>query len=416
MKLFPRRAVNLNKKIIKGLLKIITEARLIRGPEISIFAEEFSKYTGSKKSFGVNSARMGLYLALKAFNFKENDEVIMPAYTFFAMPLIAQACNLKPVFVDSDPCTYNIDVSLIEKQVNKRTKAIFVSHLFGQPAEMDSILGIARKYNLRLIEDCAHSLGAEYKNKKVGSIGDIGIFSFGMGKATPCFGGGMVTVNNQGLIENIQRTYDNINFPATSGILKKILFTCFFYSITSKQIFPYILYPSLRLASSLRSEIFDRLMQESGSGKPVRESSLQILKLANLQSAVGLMQLQRLDIANNLRVKNAKLLSGYLGQAGGIIIPSAVKDTKHIYLYYRVRVKNRKAFRERLLSRGIDSKNDDMSVCPQLKIFSANPVSCPVALSLVGSSMEIPCSQNFNEEDISYIAGHVLKIARELNR
>ena len=165
-----------------------------------------SAYIGCKHSFGVSSGTDALLLALMAIGIKPGDEVIMPTFSFFATGGVVARLNAVPVFVDSDKHTFNIDANQIEQKITSKTKAIIPVHLFGQSSEMTKIMEIAKKHNLKVIEDGAQAIGVQYKDgRQVGTIGDIGCFSFFPSKNLGCFGdGGLVTTNNDELAENLK--------------------------------------------------------------------------------------------------------------------------------------------------------------------------------------------------------------------
>lgn len=167
------------------------------GPKTELFEKKFSEYVGSKYALGVNSATAGLHLALKALDLKPGDEVITTPLTFVSTVNVIIHAGLKPVFADIDIKTWNIDPQEIEKKITPRTRAILPVHLHGRPADMDSILRLAKKHKLFIVEDAAHAVEAKYKGKKVGNIGDITVFSFYVTKNLATGEGGMITTNNE---------------------------------------------------------------------------------------------------------------------------------------------------------------------------------------------------------------------------
>ncbi len=171
------------------------------GGEVAEFEKEFAAYCGSKYALLCVNGSVALRLALIACGVKPGDEVIVPPYTFIATASIVIEANCVPVFVDIDPRTYNLDASKIEAAVTPRTKAIIPVHFAGQACEMDKILEIARKHDLRVIEDACHGHGAEYKGKKLGSIGDAGCFSFQSSKNLTSGEGGLVITNDDKLYQ-----------------------------------------------------------------------------------------------------------------------------------------------------------------------------------------------------------------------
>jgi len=177
---------------------------LTMGPETIEFEKAFNKYIGSKYSVAVNSCTAALHLALKSINLQAGDEVIIPTMTFASSGEVVCYFGAKPVLVDVEKNTHNIDISKIEKIITSKTKAIIPVHYGGQPCDMDEIMEIAKKYNLYVIEDAAHSLPAYYKGKKIGTIGDITCFSFYATKTLTTGEGGMVTTKNSEWAEKIK--------------------------------------------------------------------------------------------------------------------------------------------------------------------------------------------------------------------
>jgi len=168
--------------------------------------EEMAQFLGSKYAVGVSSGTDALLLALMAIGVGKDDEVIMPTYSFFATAGVVARLNAVPVLVDSDPVTFNIDPTQIEAKITSKTKAIIPVHLYGQSADMEPIIAIAKKHNLRVIEDGAQAISVQYKDgRQVGNIGDIGCFSFFPSKNLGCFGdGGLVVTNDDELIDMIR--------------------------------------------------------------------------------------------------------------------------------------------------------------------------------------------------------------------
>ena len=189
---------------ISGVLNALRSGWITMGPATIEFEEQFRKYIGSRNAVSMNSCTACLHLALKAVGLKEGDEVIVPAITFTATAEIITYFNAKPVLVDVDKETCNIDINEIEKKITKRTKAIIPVHYGGQPCDMDEILHIAGKYNLFIIEDAAHAIPASYKKKKIGTLGDMTCFSFYATKPLTTGEGGMVTTENDAWADKLK--------------------------------------------------------------------------------------------------------------------------------------------------------------------------------------------------------------------
>lgn len=187
----------LQQQIEAGFRDVCETTQFILGPRGKAFEEEVAAYCGVKHAIGVASGTDALHLALRAAGIGEGDEVITSPFTFIATAEAVSYVGGRPVFVDIDPATFNIDVSLIEAAITDKTRAILPVHLFGQSAELEPIAALCKKYNLKLIEDCAQSFGADYGGRKSGAYGDLGCFSFFPSKNLGCYGdGGMVITND----------------------------------------------------------------------------------------------------------------------------------------------------------------------------------------------------------------------------
>jgi len=191
---------------IEPVVKEVMESQyFVLGPKVKEFEDHVAAYCNTKHALGVSSGSDALVIALMALDIQPGDEVITTTYSFFATAGAVSRLQAKPVFVDIDAQTYNIDPAKIESKITSKTKAIIPVHLYGQTADMDPILEIAQKYNLFVIEDAAQAIGSEYTNgRRAGSLGDIGCFSFFPSKNLGGFGdGGMVTTNDDALYEKL---------------------------------------------------------------------------------------------------------------------------------------------------------------------------------------------------------------------
>lgn len=196
---------SIKNEIDAAVLSTLESGHFILGPQVVKFEESIAAYLGVRHAIGLASGTDALVLALRALNVGEGDEVIIPAYTFFATAGTVMSVGATPVFVDVDPQTYQMDVNRIRAAVTPKTKAVIPVHLYGHPAEMNPILEIAREHNLKVIEDNAQGFGAEYLDKKTGALGDIGCLSFFPTKNLGAYGdGGMVVTNDPALAERMR--------------------------------------------------------------------------------------------------------------------------------------------------------------------------------------------------------------------
>jgi dTDP-4-amino-4,6-dideoxygalactose transaminase len=200
---------SIRSEIETAVIDTLASTQFVLGKEVAAFEEEFADYSGGKFGVAVNSGTSALHLALLASGVQSGDEVITVSCTFVATVAAIDYARAKPVFVDVDPVTLNMDPNLIEAAITEKTKAIMPVHLHGQSADLDSINEIAKKHGLVVIEDAAQAHGAEYKGKRIGSIGDLGCFSFYPGKNLGAYGeGGMVVTNNEQYAETLRMLRD----------------------------------------------------------------------------------------------------------------------------------------------------------------------------------------------------------------
>ena len=264
----------LKSEIDAAVGRVLESGQYILGAEVSGLEHEFASYCNVKHAIAVNSGTSALHLALLAAGIRAGDEVITVPFTFYATAAAIGYTGAVPVYVDIDPYTFNIDVGRVEALITDRTRAIVPVHLYGQPADMDPILEIARRHNLVVIEDVAQAHGAEYRGRRTGGIGDIGCFSFYPTKNLGAAGeGGMVTTNNSEYARAIamlrnwgeeQRYYPvlkgyNYRLPAMQAAILRVKLRRLDQWIEIRQ--------------TLAAE-YDRLLGDAGVVRPARQASM----------------------------------------------------------------------------------------------------------------------------------------------
>ena len=285
----------------KKAIEILRSGWYVLGKELAAFEKEFSDYINAKYCIGVASGLDALWIAFRVLGIGKDDEVIVQSNTYIASVMGITLNGATPVFVEPDQY-FNIDVSQIEKKITERTKAILAVHLYGQAANMEKIIEIATKYNLKVVEDCAQSHGACYKGKMTGTFGDMGCFSFYPSKNLGAFGdGGAITTNNPKFSENI-RVFRNY------GSEKRY---------------------------------FNRVIGTNS-------------RLDELQA--GLLRV-RLSHLNEINLERKKLSKRYLKEIKNnqVILPQICENATHVWHQFVVRVKRRKEFIEYLSEKGIET-------------------------------------------------------------
>ena len=186
---------------IEAVVNVLRIPRLSLGPELEAFERETAQYVGAEHAIAVNSGTSGLHLCMRAFGIRNGDEVIVPSFTFIAAANVIRMVQATPVFVDIDPVTLNLDPERVAAAITARTRAILVVHTFGRPAAMTQLLEIAQRHGLVLIEDACEAMGAEYRGRKVGVLGNAGVFGFYPNKQITTGEGGMIVTNDSGIAQ-----------------------------------------------------------------------------------------------------------------------------------------------------------------------------------------------------------------------
>jgi dTDP-4-amino-4,6-dideoxygalactose transaminase len=282
---------SIRPEIADAIQQVLDKTAFAGGPFVAQFEKEFASFCGTQFAAGVGSGTDALWLALLAIGVGPGDEVITVPDTFIATAEAISYCGAKPVFIDVEPVTYNMDPAKLEAAITKKTKAVIPVHLFGQMADMDPILAIARKHKLFVIEDASQAHGAEYNGKKAGSMGDVGCFSFYPGKNLGAYGeAGAVVTNNPELDKTVRMLRDH-------GQDKK--------------------YYHGRIGWNARMD--------------------------GIQGAILSVKLKRLPTWNEGRRKNAALYDGLLKEVKGVTTPQKAAYAKHVYHIYAIRLKDRDA-------------------------------------------------------------------------
>lgn len=394
----------LRNRILLGEEPFLTFIRFLikrneKEDKVREFEKKFRHYIGGKFSVSISSARVGLYLILKSLNLEKNSEIILPSFCSPALINVILSLKLKPVLIDVDSKTFNIDVSKVKGKITRKTRVIIGVHLEGFPCEMKKTVEIAEAYNLKVIEDCAHALGAEYKNKKVGLFGDFSIFSFGMGKHLNTLGGGMIITKHRDFFEKLVELRNTLNKPTYFQLFKKLIKGEIASFFTKPILFYTLVYPSLRIS---RRDLVYRIFDEN----PKRAFTPEHLTaFSEFQAKLGLSQLKYIESKIRKRRKNAKI---YDENLDNIKKQEKVLGSNPSYLNYSVIIKKREKVRRLLLAKGIDTQATWMKDCSSL--FYNKPL--PISKFLEESVLYLPIHENLNEDDIRRISQTLNEIVK----
>ncbi len=349
---------SIKSEIDSAIQKVVEDQNFIMGEDVRLLENEIASYSGVKYGIGVSSGTDALILALRAIGIKEGDEVITTPFTFMATAGAISNVGATPVFVDITPDTYNIDFKKIEAKITKNTKAIIPVHLYGQCADMDEILKIANKHNLRVIEDSAQSIGATYKGRPSSSMGDMGCISFFPSKNLGAFGdGGMVVTDNAELADKVK---------------------------------------VLRVHGSKIRYIHSIIGTNA--------------RLDNLQAAVLRVKLRHLDAWAKKRTENAGIYNELFKNVNGVKTPYVPGYNTHVYHQYVISVdpKKRDIILKKLEENNVESRvyyPIPLHLQECYKFLGYKEGDFPNSEFASRSTLALPVYPELTKEDISFITG-----------
>ena len=343
--------LSIKSEIDKAIKRVLDSGWFILGEQVGKFEKEFAKYCGVKYCVGVANGMEALQLSLMALDIKKGDEVITTPLSAAATSLAIIQVGAKPVFVDIDPVSFNIDVNKIERAITKRTKAILPVHLYGQMADMSAIIKIAKKYNLKIIEDACQAHGASLNNKQAGNWGDCGAFSFYPSKNLGAFGdGGAITTNSKNLA-------DKIKFLRNYGQVGR--------------------YEHKYMGLNSR--------------------------LDEMQAGILRVKLKYLKKWNGQRQQISKIYQQEL-QDLDLILPQFENKTDHVWHLYVIRTKKQDKLQKYLAQQGIGTQVHFPKVLyNQLAIKPFSKGKCPQAERVVKEILSLPIYPELSEKEVKYV-------------
>jgi perosamine synthetase len=373
------------------------------------FREEIKSFVGCIDVKLFNQGRTALYTALRAINIKESDKIILPAFCCLVVPEMILRLGAKPIMVDVDSKTFNIDVEEIKENLDAKTKAIIPIHLFGQPADIGAIMEIAEDNNVYVIEDSAQAMGAEYEGKKVGSFGHASIFSLGHGKNITTGEGGVLTINDESLKNNLNKLYDSVGNARTRKALSN-LSKQIGYSILSHPFLYRVIQAYMDNTAKKRDNGFLKTVEELYKKNPQKFTDEVTMSMSNIIAAIGLVQFNKLDYFNQKRIENAKYLSKRIKHEG-VSLPYEGNNCKHVFLRYAIRIDENELglSRDKLLkifrSNGIDAETPYLYVREHNAVYKNNIDNkvFPVSDELVDSVICLPVHPCLGKNDLEHI-------------
>jgi perosamine synthetase len=373
----------------EALLEVLSAGAPSCGAAVKRFEEAFAEFCGAEYGLGVTSATTGLQLAMIAAGVGPGDEVITTPISWISTANAAAALGAKVVFADVDPRTLNLDPASVAEKITDKTKVILPVHLYGQCCDMDALNALAEPRGIVVVEDAAHAAGAEYKGRKAGALGDIGVFSFHQQKNMVTLGeGGMVTTSNRKLYERML-SYRSL--------------CCLTYDPKGKYL------PIDETVHPMGKRYWYLDFDEIGFN----------YRMTDAQAAVGLVQLGKLDSFNARRIEIAKKYTCGLRNIPGLMLPHVQPECKHVYHVYALLVEpefrlNKEDFMWELYTEKkikVWSHYMPIHLTTAYRKLGHGPGECPIAEELFGKYVSVPIHPRMTEDAIQYVIRSVRELA-----
>ncbi len=363
--------------------EVLSSANYIMGKNVSDFEKDFADYIGVKHAISVGNGTDALVIALKSLGIGAGDEVITSTFTYFASAECISAVGAKPVFVDAEKDTFNIDPSKIEEKITKKTKAIIPVHIFGQSADMDEINKIAKKYNLKVIEDACQAVGAKYKGKMIGALSDMACFSFFPTKNLSCAGDGGMIVTSDDNVATIARALRTHGSGETGQ-------------------------KAYNLLNNINEDIDKSNTGDDTVYNPLKYYNYLIgynSRLDAIQAAILKVKLPHLDKWNSKRKEIAKIYDENFKDSN-VVTPSVREENESVYHQYVLQTEDREKMLNKLKDKGVAAGGYypvPLHLQKVYKDLGYKEGDMPVAEYLSHRTFAIPVYPELTEEQIRYI-------------
>jgi len=392
-------------RVVPNTMQIIEAAErrgeLVEGPQLAEFEAAFASRLGGVRAISTSYGRMAFYYILKALNAPAGGEIIMPALTFWVMPEMARQAGLTPVFADVDPVTFNMTPEAIARAITPRTVAVVPTHLWGLPCDMDEIMALAQQHRIDVIEDCAHALGAVYRGRPVGAFGDAAIFSFQTLKPLNAYGGGMAVVRDATLAARVAALATREPAPSVKRVKQRLWHGRVLRLATRPDVFTWTLFPLLYAGTRLHWSIDMYFWEAIRPLYPFPDDYRE--RMSNVQAAIALEGLARLDEWNATRRRHAEYMNVILSAVDGVRLPVIPSDRSHVFYQYCAYVPSRDAVVDRCLRHGVDLETLHVDLCAELPLFGASGVPAPGARQTT-ATVQVPIYEQLTDAHLNHVA------------
>ncbi len=378
------------------------------GKTIKKLEKHFSEVIQVPHAVSFQRGRDALTTLLKAIGITDGDEVILQAYTCIVVPNAIQFTGANPVYVDLEQTGFNIDPEGIERAITEKTKAVIIQHTFGEPADLEKIQEICKRYKILLIEDCAHALGATYQKKNLGSFGDAAIFSFGRDKVISAVWGGMATTKHDELAKRIRHHHKRLKKPGLLQVKQALLHPLVFAAI--KPIYHSKVGKAFLVLSQKIRLIPRVIFTEEKQGKQLKNFPQQ---MANAMAVLALHQLKKMTRFQRQRQNIASLYASSLEGIPGLVIAASKEEAHPAWLRYTIRHPKAQSLLKKAQKKGIYLGNWYTTVLAPgdcaLEKFQYKSGSCPRAEKAAAQSLNLPTHIQMTAEQVQEVVGFLKK-------
>ena len=384
--------------VLKSLKVLGNPFSWLQGPSQEKFRSAFRNWLGVENVFLFESGRSCLYSLLLSLGLKSEDQVLLQAYTCVAVPDPILWSGAKPVYIDINSQTLNMDPKDLKRKITSHSKVLIIQHTFGNPADLEELLKIARQHKLFIIEDCAHALGSEFQGRKIGSFGDAAFFSTGRDKVISSVFGGVVATNNRGVAANLARIYKDAPYPSVSWVAQQLNHVL--VSTLTKPSYNFFNFGKALFSLSLKAGIISRSVypEEKVGGKP----NFVLHKMPNALCELAFHQFQKLESFNNHRSIIANIYEENLDLTK-YKITKTLGDSKNIFLRYTILTPKAEEIRTKANQLGIVLGDwYTTAIAPNgvdYKILGYDPSSCPKAENTSKQSLNLPTHIGISEKN-----------------
>lgn len=396
----------------KVVIAAFRRGEAVSGPAIEEYEKEFARFHQTEYAIATSFGRMAFHYILRALNLPRGSEIIFPALTFWVIPEIARRAGLRPVFVDVDPTTFNLDHTKIEAALTERTRAIVPTHLYGQPCAMGEIMKIADTYGLVVIEDCAQAVGAQYRGRRVGTLGTASFFSFQMLKGINTCGGGMVLTNDPSLSRSVREQVLKEPLQSVPDLARRFVVGWGARAAVSPRAFTFWGFP-LQAAMSLFGHydlskyIWEKIRPLGQFPRTYNQ------RYSNVQALLGLRGLANLYRHNERCREHAARYTRGLIDCRNIQTPLVPANVEHVFYQYCIYTSDSELLSKRAIRRGVDIEMTHVDVCSSLELFKESRADCPGA-EATEKALQLPVYSRLRESDIDRVVCVVRKAIKGL--